>query len=127
MEFNLRTLCATDLFSMVRIINKIDFKKLKDVINVEDIKSTRAKMTDGDNTEVIANLGVDIVTSLVPVILEHLPSIEKDLYTFLGGVADMTVKDVAKLEIGDFMDLLVAVFKKEEFKDFFNRASKLIK
>ena len=65
--------------------------------------------------------------SIATVIVENLPSVENDLYNFMGSVANIKAKDVAKLEIGDFMDLLVTIIQKEEFKDFFKRASKLIK
>ena len=65
--------------------------------------------------------------SLATVIIENLPKVENDLYNFIGSVIDVKAKDVAKMDMGEFMDILVAIIQKEEFKDFFKRASKLIK
>ena len=81
-----------------------------------------------DNSEVITSqIGLNVVMSIATVILENLPKIENDLYNFIGSVIDMKPKDVAKMDMGEFMDVLITIIQKEEFKDFFKRASKLIK
>ena len=81
-----------------------------------------------DNADVITSqVGLNVVMSLATVIIENLPKIENDLYNFIGSVIDMKPKDVAKMDMGDFMEVLVTIIQKEEFKDFFKRASKLIK
>ena len=123
----LRRLQATDLFGMVKILNGIGLKNFKDVINVNEIKEMRKNMTGDNEAEVISDIGMNVVMSALTIILEHLPSVETDLYNFVGSIANMKSKDVAKMDIGDFMELLISIAQKEEFKDFFNRASKLIK
>lgn len=123
----LRKLQATDLFGMVKILNKIGLKNIKDAIDVNEIKEMRKALTEGNEAQVMSEIGMNVVMSVVGVIFEHLPSVETDLYNFVGSVANMKAKDVAKMDVGDFMDLLISIAQKEEFKDFFNRASKLIK
>ena len=123
----LRRLCATDLFVMVKILNKIGFNKVKDAIDLDEIKKARATLTTDNNDEVISSLGTNIVMSVAGVLLENLPNIEKDLYELIGNLANMKPKDVAQMDIAQFMETIVAVLKKEEFKDFFREASKLIK
>lgn len=123
----LRRLCATDLFVMVKILNKIGFNKVKDAIDIDEIKKARATLTTDNNDEVISSLGTNIVMSVAGVLLENLPNIEKDLYELIGNLANMKPKDVAQMDIAQFMETIVAVLKKEEFKDFFREASKLIK
>ena len=123
----LRKLQATDLFGMVKILNKIGLKNIKDAIDVNEIKEMRKGLTDGNEAQVMSDIGMNVVMSVLGVIFEHLPSVETDLYNFVGSVANMKAKDVAKMDVGDFMDLLISIAQKEEFKDFFNRASKLIK
>ena len=123
----LRKLQATDLFSMVRILNGIGLKNFKDAIDTNKIKEMRKSMTDENADQIVSDIGMNVVMSVLSVILENLPSVETDLYNFVGSVANMKAKDVAKMDIGDFMDLLISIAKKEEFKDFFKRASKLIK
>ena len=123
----LRKLQASDIFSMVRIINGIGFKTIKDSINVDEINEIRKGMTD-ENSDVIASkVGTNVVMSILGTLIENLPKVENDVYEFAGSVAGMKAKDVAKMEAGDFIELLISIFSKDEFKDFFSRASKLIK
>lgn len=123
----LRRLQATDLFSMVKILNGIGLKNFKDVIDTDKIKEMRKSINDDNAEQVVSDIGMNVVMSVLSVILENLPSVETDLYNFIGSIANMKAKDVAKMDIGDFMDLLISIAQKEEFKDFFKRASKLIK
>ena len=127
MEYEMRKLQATDLFSVVKILNGIGLKNVREAINIDEINNVRKGMTK-DNSEVITSqIGLNVVMSIATVILENLPKIENDLYNFIGSVIDMKPKDVAKMDMGDFMDVLITIIQKEEFKDFFKRASKLIK
>lgn len=123
----LRKLQASDIFSMVRIINGIGFKTIKDSINIDEINEIRKGMTD-ENSDVIASkVGTNVVMSILGTLIENLPKVENDVYEFAGNVAGMKAKDVAKMDAGDFIELLISIFTKDEFKDFFSRASKLIK
>ena len=123
----LRKLQATDIFSMVRIINGIGFKAIKDSINVEEINELRKGMTEENSDAITSQVGMNVIMSILGTVLENLPKVENDVYEFAGNVAGMKAKDVAKMDAGDFIDLLISIFNKDEFKDFFGRASKLIK
>ena len=127
MEYNMRNLQATDIFSVVKILNGIGLKNIKEAINLDEINNLRKGMTEDNADAVTSQVGVNVVMSIATVILENLPNVESDLYNFIGSVIDMKGKDVAKMDMGDFMDLLITIIQKEEFKDFFKRASKLIK
>ena len=127
MKYEMRNLQATDIFSVVKILNGIGLKNIKEAINIEEINNIRKGMTE-DNVDVISSqVGVKVVMSIATVILENLPKGENDLYTCVGSVIGVKAKDVAKMDMGEFMDLLITIIQKEEFKDFFRRASKLIK
>ena len=123
----LRKLQATDIFAMVRIINGIGFKTIKDSINVEEINKMRKGMTEENSDTVASQVGMNVVMSILGTVVENLPKVENDVYEFAGNVAGMKAKDVAKMDAGDFIELLISIFTKDEFKDFFSRASKLIK
>ena len=127
MEYNMRNLQATDIFSVVKILNGIGLKNIKESIDFEEINKIRKGMTEDNADAVTSQVGVNVVMSIATVILENLPNVESDLYNFIGSVIDMKPKDVAKMDMGDFMEVLVTIIQKEEFKDFFKRASKLIK
>ena len=126
MEYNMRNLQATDIFSVVKILNGIGLKNIKEAINIEEINKIRQGMTEDNASAITSQVGVNVVMSIATVILENLPNVESDLYNFIGSVIDVKAKDVAKMDMGDFMDLLITIIQKEEFKDFFKRASKLI-
>ena len=127
MEYTMRNLQATDIFSVVKILNGIGLKNVKEAIDFEEINKIRKGMTE-DNADVITSqVGLNVVMSLATVIIENLPKVENDLYNFIGSVIDVKAKDVAKMDMGEFMDVLITLIQKEEFKDFFKRASKLIK
>ena len=127
MEYEMRNLQASDIFSVVKILNGIGLKNIKEAINLDEINNLRKGMTEDNEDAVTSQVGVNVVMSIATVILENLPKVENDLYTFVGSVIGVKAKDVAKMDMGEFMDLLIAIIQKEEFKDFFKRASKLIK
>lgn len=123
----LRKLQATDLFGMVKILNGIGLKNIKDAIDTNKIKEMRKDITDDNADQITSDIGMEVIMSILTVVLGNLPSVETDLHNFVGSVVNMKAKDVAKMDIGEYMDLLIAIAQKEEFKDFFKRASKLIK
>ena len=127
MEYNMRNLQATDIFSVVKILNGIGLKNIKESIDFEEINKIRKGMTEDNADAVTSQVGVNVVMSIATVILENLPNVESDLYNFIGSVIDMKAKEVSKMDMGDFSDVLITIIQKEEFKDFFKRASKLIK
>ena len=46
MNFELRKLKATDLFKMVKILNLIGFKNIKDVFNNDEVRDLKSKVND---------------------------------------------------------------------------------
>ena len=127
MEYEMRKLQATDIFSVVKILNGIGLKNVREAIDFEEINKIRKDMTDDNKDTIIAQVGIKVVMSIATVILENLPKVENDLYEFIGSVIGIKAKEVAKMDMVEFMDVLVTIIQKEEFKDFFKRASKLIK
>ena len=123
----LRRLQATDLIAMVRVLNAIDIKELKNAINFDEIKEARKNITDENKEAVTVEIGTNVIMSIVPFIFEKLAVADTEIYTFVASIAGMKVKDFAKIDAFEFTDLLISIFHKEEFKDFFKRASKLIK
>lgn len=123
----LRNLQASDIFTMVKILNGIGLTKIKSAIDFEKIKELRKNMTDKNADDIASQVGTDVILSVVSVMFENLPAIESDLYRFVGSLAGIKPTEVAKLDLNVFVDLIFDIFKKEEFVDFFKRASKLIK
>ena len=127
MEYNMRSLQASDIFSVVKILNGIGLKNVKEAINIDEINNIRKRMMEDNSENVYSQVGVNVIMSVATVILENLPKVENDLFNFVGSIIGIKAKDVAKMDMGEFMDVLISIIQKEEFKDFFKRASKLIK
>ena len=102
----LRRLQASDLFAMVRLLNVIGFKELKTVIDFDEIKERQKTITDENRESVWVDIGTQITMSIIPFIFEKLSVAESEIYSFVGSIAGMKVKDVAKMDAIEFIDLL---------------------
>ena len=72
-------------------------------------------------------IGIKVIMKLVGLLLKNLGKIKIELYQFLAGLSGMTEKEIAALPLGTFTQMIVDVFKKEEFSDFFQVVSGLLK
>lgn len=124
MNFELRTLCASDIFPMVAILNKIGFKDIKSVFL--DSRKEIQKQNEGKEAN-YEEAGISIVFDCASVILGNLPSCEKEIFSFLASVTGKDVSEIRMLPLDLFAELIIAVLSKEEFSSFFSVVSKYIK
>ena len=61
---------------------------------------------------------------LTAVVVDHLPECDNEIYKFLSGLSGLTVDQLVDLPLGEFIEMITAVFKKDEFGDFFKVVSK---
>lgn len=120
-SYTLRNLNANDLFQMMRIINKIGIKEVKGLLASTNIKNALAEaMKDGKITDDAASVvGVQVMIDLACLVTAHIPDCQSEIYDFLASLSGMSVEEVASLDMTVFVDMLMDVFKKQEFKDFF--------
>jgi len=116
----LRDLKACDIFPMVSILRKIGLGSLREYLSADKLKGIMS--ADADETAV----GYGVLMELVTVVVDHLPECDNEIYKFLSGLSGLTVDQVADLPLGEFMEMIIAVFKKHEFGDFFQAVSKLV-
>lgn len=127
--FELRTLNAKDIAPVTAIITKIGFKEFRGCIEnpafqqVVNATTGKGKTKDKDVVRIGATLAIDIAG----VILEHYPKCQDDLFKFLASLSGKTVSEIEDLPIDTFMEMIIAVVKKEEFASFFSVVSKLFK
>lgn len=140
-NYKLRALCADDIFPMVNIISKIgidnmadcfDPKEMADMMNSVDstLDETDGKESSDNNAMadiVTKQIGIKVIMKLVGLLLKNLGKIKRELYQFLAGLSGMSEKEIATLPLGTFTQMIVDVFKKEEFSDFFQVVSGLLK
>jgi len=127
MEYTLRNLKADDIFYVLRIINKIGVKEVKNCFNAVEVKQAITKMQeDGENSDMAA-VGMSVALELASLIVSHLPDCQNDLYAFLASLSGMKVEEIADLPMNTFVKMVSDVVRKQEFKDFFTDVIALFK
>jgi len=125
--YELRTLCAEDVFPMFKIISKIGIKEFKSCFEAEDVKEAIKSATNGETQDGLEVIGLGVALEIASVIMANIPQAKEDIYLFLAQVSGMSKDDIRNLPISTFTEMIIDVVKKEEFKDFFGVVSKLFK
>lgn len=130
--YEFRALSSTDIFLMVRILNKIGFKQLKGCLTGDNISGLIQAATSGEDSNgqesALAAVGVGVALDVAGVILENLPKCEAEIYQLLSNVSGLKMETImAPGNAVMFFEMVVDFLKKEEFRDFIKVASKLFK
>lgn len=117
----MRKLKGTDIFKVLRLLSKLGVKDLVlDMFGNTDL----AKVKDATDVKLLADgKGANLMAVIFETLTEKLPLIEDDLNQFLGDLTGNDAKEIADLEFGEYMQLIMDFFKKEELKDFFQQLS----
>jgi len=117
-----RPLTAGDIRPMVKIIKKVgikDFAKCLDAGSVENLVELDGSAID--------NLGMAVVFQIVDMLLDRIPEIGKELFSFLGDLIGISEKEVEYLPLDVFANLLVEVVRGKEFMGFTRAALRLVR
>ena len=132
--YTFRKLGAEDVFLMVSIISKIGIKEFKTLLEGGDFKNILSKFTEearekADETDEasVTALGASIFLELATTVICNLRKAENEIFQMLSNTSNLSVKEVRKLGLADFTEMIVDFFKKDEFKDFIKVVSKLFK
>ena len=125
--YTLRMLKADDMFMMLKIINKIGVREVKECFNSAEVRNAISGAANGAENTDVAAVGIQVAMELAGLIVSHLPDCKNEIYQFLASLSDMKVEKIADLPMGTFLEMIVDVFKKDEFKDFFQRVVGLLK
>lgn len=120
--YELRPLTADDVFPMFKIISKIGIKEFKACFDSPDVK--KAIANGGADLNAI---GLSVAIDVAGLVIDHLPNCKDDIYLLLSQLSGMAKKEIATLPMLTFTEMIIDVVKKDEFKDFFQRVSKLFK
>ena len=120
--YELRNLTAEDMFPMFQILSKIGVKEFRSCFEAEDIK----KVGGGEEVDVQA-VGLSVMLNIGGVVLSNIGKCKEDIYQLLAQLSGMSKKDIANLPMNTFVEMVIDVFRKEEFKDFFQAVSRLLK
>ena len=126
--YELRNLTADDMFPMFQIISKIGVKEFKSCFESPDVRKAIEGVASGkQDQDGLTALGMTIAFDLAGVIISNLASCKNDIYGLLSQLSGMAAKEIANLPMVTFVEMIVDVIKKEEFKDFFQGVSKLFR
>ena len=125
--FELRNLTADDMFPMFQIISKIGVKEFKKCFESADVKKAVKGMASKDDQVDMTAVGMAVAFDLAGLIVSNLPNCKDDIYLLLSQLSGKKVKEIASLPMVTFVEMVIAVIKKEEFSDFFQAVSKLFK
>lgn len=129
--YELRDFTADDVFPMFCIIDKIGVKEFKACFDSPDVRKAIGNVASGkagkaDNAA-LASVGMAVAFDIATVVVANLPKAKDDIYLFLSQLSGMTKEEIAGLPMLTFMQMIVDVIKKEEFKDFFGVVAGLFK
>lgn len=124
----LRPLQARDIFPFSRILSKIGIKRVKGVLDADEVRDAiaAAKGEDGVEGVNVEAVGITVAVELAAIVCERLSDVEQDVYALLASMSVDGLKpdDIAALPLGDFVDMLRELFAKPEFADFLRVAAR---
>lgn len=118
MNYELRDITSKDLFTMMQIIRKIGVSEFKTAFTGIDI------FTDKEGNLDLEKMGIPIAMELGGILIENLPNAENEIYKFLSNLSALPIKTIQDMPPAEFIEMILAVVKKPEFKDFFTVLSK---
>lgn len=126
--FELRNLTADDMFPMFQIISKIGIKEFKSCFESPEVVKAIKEMASGKDSQAdLTAVGMTIAFDLATVVISNVASCKNDIYLLLSQLSGKTTKEIASLPMVTFMEMIIAVIQKDEFKDFFQGVVKLFK
>lgn len=115
-KYQLRALVASDMGAICKIISAIGIRQFKDAFRIEDFKANK------DNVEAI---GFNVLMDGAGIIISNYPKAEKEIQFFVASLTGLQVAEIEQMPFADFGELIVGIVKKEDFRDFFMRVTKL--
>lgn len=126
--YNFRKLTTQDLFPMLRLLNKIGFKDLKENEGLRNILLAFSGATVKGKSKIDVNaLGMDMFLEIACLIVENVPKCEAELYTILAQTSDLSIEQIQNQGMDVTFNMIIDFIKKEEFGDFFKVALRLFK
>lgn len=127
--FELRSLEADDMFPMFQIVSKIGIKEFKSCFESAAVQEAISKLAAEKKNDkgAVAAVGMMVAFDVVGILMTNISKAKEDIYFLLSNLSGMSRDEIAKLPPKTFMEMIVAVVKKEEFLDFFQGVSELLK
>ena len=124
--YTFRTLQATDVFLMFKILGKIGINEFAESFGKESVQKMVATLT-GENgmANFARTAGIAVTLEVANVILGNLPKCEREIFQMLSNTSNLSVEQVETLDFPTFTEMVIDFVKKPEFRDFIKVVSKL--
>ena len=111
-------LTVKHLFPFLKLMKALNIKEefknvIKNKIDVTDLD-------EAQQSELLQERGMDLVFML----MEKMPSAEREIKSFLALYADKSLEEIEELPVEEFIDLIKQFFAEPQFKSFFKQAAK---
>lgn len=124
-KYTLRELQADDFFTITTILGKIGVGEFKNLFTPELINVAAAAVLDGDQS-LQETVGYNVFFDAAGIILNNMEPRKHDVYRFVSDLTGIPAEKVGKLPITTFFEIIMNIVKKEEFRDFFGAALRLL-
>ena len=122
--YELRKLKSTDLFLMLNLVKKIGIATFADAV-VDDGFKQIFTGSEGKTEEDYANVG-KTVFNIIQLIIERLTDCQNEIYDLLEAVSNLNRQQLEDLDMDVFMEMVVELVEKDEFKQLFTRVVSLL-
>lgn len=119
-ELELRPLKATDIAPVCKIISAIGIKEFRGCFEGERVKLL---LTSGRAESV----GIGVMFEIAGVMTQNIPRADMEIQKFAASVSGMSVSDIQNMSFTDYVELIIRIVKKDEFRDFFSRVARLFR
>ena len=121
--FEFRQLTADDFFPMCTIISKLGAKEIGRCFENPAVMAA----INGEGKFDIESVGITVMADIAASVLSHMEECKLDLYRFIASLSGMPVADIASMRLARFAAMVITLFKREDFRDFFTEVSMLLK
>lgn len=132
MEYTLRKVNATDIFTVTTIISKIGIREFKSCLKGEEtvnligsLFSADENKEKQDNDAALSAVGISVVFDIIGVVFSNMEKCKDDIFSLLSSLANIPKKEIATLDGEVFMDMLFDAIS-DNSKVFMGVASKLL-
>ena len=130
MEYSLRKVNATDIFTVTTIISKIGIREFKSCLKGEETMNLIGSLFNQENQKenndaALSAVGLSVVFDIIGVVLGNMEKCKDDIFALLASLSGINKKEIATLDGEVFMDMLLQAFQ-DNSKVFIGVASKLL-
>lgn len=126
MKYTLEKFKSTDVFTMATLLSKIGLGKIADGLGTDNVLKLISNARGKKGADVATLTGVQLFLQVGEIILTNLDACETEVFKLLSSTTKAPVEELKALDADVFIELIVEVVQMEQFRDFFERASRLL-